>query len=72
MAEGRNRAAWSHTSAVLALVANVHRDPKKTKAFNPSDFNPLIGNNRAPAKADVSLLKQVFVDRKSRDVAAAS
>ena len=45
MAEGRSAAAWAHTSALLALLANVHRDPKKTEAFQPSDFNP-----HAPAK----------------------
>jgi len=32
-------------SALLALLANVHRDPKKTKAFTPNDFNPLASAN---------------------------
>jgi hypothetical protein len=27
MAEARAREAWAHTSAVLALIANVNRDP---------------------------------------------
>jgi len=40
MAEARGRAAWAHTSSIMALVANVNRDPKKTRAFRPSDFNP--------------------------------
>jgi hypothetical protein len=24
----------------MALIANVNRDPKKSKAFKPTDFNP--------------------------------
>lgn len=40
MVEGRNAEAWSHTSSVLALIANVNRDPKKRRAFKPADFNP--------------------------------
>ena len=40
MAEARGRENWAHTSAILALIANVHRDPKKTRAFRPSDFDP--------------------------------
>lgn len=40
MAEGRSRSLWGHTSAVLCLLANVNRDPKKTQPFKPSDFDP--------------------------------
>jgi len=40
MAEGRDRALWRHTSAVMALTANVNRDPKKGRLFEPSDFDP--------------------------------
>ena len=45
MAEARRREAWSHTSAVLALIANVNRDPRRVRAFGPEDFNPF-----APAR----------------------
>ena len=31
---------WRHTSAVMALTANVNRDPKKGRLFAPSDFDP--------------------------------
>ncbi|MBT3277758.1 MAG: hypothetical protein HN370_00080 [Phycisphaerales bacterium] len=24
----------------MALLANIHRDPKTTKAYTPNDFNP--------------------------------
>ena len=39
MAQARSSAAWKHTSAVLALVANVFRGKGKPKA-RPSDFDP--------------------------------
>jgi len=31
---------WRHTSSVLAMIANVNRDPKKSNAFEPADFDP--------------------------------
>ncbi len=40
MAEGRDRARWRHTSALMALTANVNRDPKKGRPFEPADFDP--------------------------------
>ena len=42
MAEARAAGEWAHTSAVLAMLANCHRDPKKSRVFTPTDFNPLI------------------------------
>jgi len=55
-------------SSLLALVANVNRDPKKTRAFRPADFNPYearrSGGGIPLTKANMGLLKQVFVDRK--------
>lgn len=66
MAEAKSRQAWNHTSAVLAMLANVHRDAKKTRAFRPADFHPHRRNDKASIpKADISVLKQVFVDRQS-------
>jgi len=40
MAEGRDRARWRHTSALMAMTANVNRDPKKGRPFEPADFDP--------------------------------
>jgi hypothetical protein len=40
MAEGRNKVLWCHTSSLMALIANCHRDPKKTSQYRPDDFNP--------------------------------
>lgn len=64
MAEGRTQENWNHTSAVLAMVANVNRDPKKGRALRPADFHPLATAHPEPPppKAPVSLLKRIFVD----------
>lgn len=65
MAEGRIRENWNHTSALLALLANLHRDPRKGRAFGPVDFHPM---HKTPAgkpavlKGDIELLKTLFVD----------
>ncbi len=64
MAEARGRESWAHTSAILALIANVNRDPKKTRAFRPSDFDPyLVKDRRAEAIEvnDMDLLKHAFL-----------
>ncbi|MFH1022130.1 MAG: hypothetical protein V1809_01935 [Planctomycetota bacterium] len=78
MAEAKGRADWGRTSVVLAVLANTHRDPKKTRAFKPADFNPyatekktvgLPATLRNAAQAgktkDLSVLKAVFVDNHS-------
>ena len=62
MAEGRQRADWSRTSSLMALIANTQRDPKKTRAFRPSDFDP-FARPRAIPKAGVGVLKTVFIDK---------
>ncbi len=66
MAEARSRERWSHTSAVLALLANCHRDPrKKPTPYQPADFNPYQRRRERPVrKASIQVLKQVFVDRR--------
>ncbi|MBM4019873.1 MAG: hypothetical protein FJ288_16385 [Planctomycetes bacterium] len=67
MAEARGRDEWGRMSSLLALLANVNRDPKRTRPFKPADFNPY--EVRRPGgvplgKGNMRLLKQVFVDRK--------
>ena len=64
MAEAVSRQRWAHTSAVMCVIANCHRDPRKTRAFTPDDFNPHRRRKDAPQmKGDISVLKQVFVNR---------
>ena len=65
MAEARRKDAWDRTSTVLALIANVNRDPKKTRAFRPKDFNPYERHGKAGmpiTKGNIEALK-VFVKR---------
>lgn len=45
MAEGRGKASWAQTSAILSMIVNVNRDPKK-RATKPSDFDPYARKNR--------------------------
>jgi hypothetical protein len=63
MAEGRSRDEWARTSSLLALIANAHRDPKKTRAFKPGDFDPFTKLAR-PLKVGVDVLKDVFLHGK--------
>ena len=52
---------WSHTSAVLALIANVNRDAKKRpRPFQPSDFDPHTTGKKE--QQDV-----VYIDGKNKD-----
>jgi len=67
MAEGLGRERWDHTSALMALVANVNRDPKKGRAFRPSDFDPYARTDRRVAgKEELALLKEALEARKGR------
>ncbi len=64
MAHARQRDAWNHTATLLAMLANVNRDPKKGRAFKPADFHPIPASERPapgpPLKGDIGMLK-VFV-----------
>jgi hypothetical protein len=65
MAEGRIRESWNHTSVVLAMLANVNRDPRKGRALRPADFHPMqkaAPEKPAVLKGDIRLLKTIFVD----------
>jgi len=60
------RDQWNHTASVMALIANVNRDPKRSKLLKPADFHPHVTaktQRDTPPKADITLLKTVFVDR---------
>jgi hypothetical protein len=70
MADAASRDRWQHTASLMALLANCHRDPKKTRPYRPKDFHPLERSERAARRTQrkpivgVSVLKQVFVDRR--------
>ena len=65
MTEGKTKESWQHTSSIMALIANVNRDPKKTKPFKPSDFDPMQKMTSRPdvievTKDNITQLKQLF------------
>ncbi len=66
MGEARSQQAWAHTSSVLALLVNVHRDSKKTRAYKPADFNPHLRKSPVTIqKVGISVLKQVFLSNQT-------
>ena len=67
MAEARQQDQWNHTSLVLAVLANIHRDPKKSGRYTADDFNPFTKRKSVAMKAGIDILKQVFVDRPTGD-----
>ncbi len=65
MSEARIEQAWNHTAAVLAMLANINRDPRKGRALRPADFHPAIqskANGTKPLTGDIRMLKSVFID----------
>jgi hypothetical protein len=72
MAESRQREAWARTASLMALIANTQRDPKKTRAFKPSDFDPFSTSSEGAPNAGIGVLKAVFIDRRLPDVLAGS
>jgi len=75
MADGRCREEWAHTSTVMALLANINRDPKKKSSpFKPADFDPYVHLDRKAAgrtfddrlPGSIDTLITVFVDQTER------
>ncbi len=61
LAEARARDNWAHTSTLLALLANCHRDPKKTRPFKPADFDPYTPKGEEAIRiTDMGVLKGAF------------
>ena len=71
MGEAAGRERWSRASALMALLANVNRDPKRGRSFSPDDFSPFAARRRGGSskgvpltKNNLHILKQAYVDRK--------
>jgi len=62
MAESRCRHDWNQTASIMALLANINRDPAKSRVFTAADFNPMV--ERKPTSVGIEILKSVFVDRR--------
>lgn len=61
MADARSREAWGHTSSLLALIANVNRDPKRSRPYKASQFNPHLAPRRHRAPVSVGRLTDEIV-----------
>jgi hypothetical protein len=62
MAESRCRHEWNQTASIMALLANINRDPSKSKVFSAGDFHPMV--DRRATTVGIDILKQVFVNRR--------
>jgi len=67
MADGRNENHWLIASAVMALLANCHRDSKK-RAFTPDDFNPMVHRTQRADVLEVNrdtvgLMREAFLNQ---------
>ena len=59
MAEGCGQEHWQHTSTILAMLANANRDPKKTRAFKPSDFDPYAKRDKQAGAIKVAKMSEL-------------
>ena len=70
MAEGRQRADWARMSSLMALLANCHREAKRSRAFRPSDFDPFARTSAANVVVidggNVELMEKVFTGKTER------
>ena len=67
MAEARGKLEWGQTSCLMALVANIMRDPKKGRSVKPADFNPYFQKPKPIIKAPASVLRDVWCRKKDGD-----
>lgn len=63
MVRGVGEERWQHTSALLAMLANTHRDPKRFRAYKPKDFDPYRQKKKKIVVTDMSVLKSAFAGR---------
>lgn len=63
MSEAKQREAWNHTSALMALCVNLLRDPHKGPPIRPETFNPFVRSAPKPILRgkDLTILKDIFV-----------
>ncbi|MFW5832870.1 MAG: hypothetical protein ACOCYE_02080, partial [Pseudomonadota bacterium] len=62
MDEGRSRAAWDHTSAIVATLINVNRG-KNTRPVKIKDVHP--HEQRAPLPLTAADVRKMFRPRNS-------
>jgi hypothetical protein len=53
------------------MLANVHRDPRKTRAYKPADFDPhAIPGAVLPKTKDLTILRDVFIPGHQKEKAS--
>ena len=75
MSEGAGRDAWSRASNLMALLANINRDPKKSKVFKPTDFNPYYAVKKDSVlvtRENIGILREAFKTAVSHQQSAVS
>ena len=60
MAEGRLKDEWARMSALLAMTANCHRDPRRRRPYTPSDFDP-FAKRPQPLRVTAKTLRDIFM-----------
>ncbi|MCQ2397431.1 MAG: hypothetical protein MJ106_07035 [Lentisphaeria bacterium] len=61
MAESRQMAEWDRTAAILLMLYNANRDPKKSKELTQADFNPLRSSRENSAvSVNSSEAREIF------------
>ncbi len=70
MTESRQREMWNHTASVLAMLINLNRDPKRSRAIKPTELHPLHerGGSAIVARVGVEALRHVFVNNEETHV----
>ena len=59
MADGRGRTEWARAAWLMALIANVNRDPKQRRQpFQPEDFNPYDLREKKPKRKRLHSMKE--------------
>ena len=50
----------------MALLANIHRDPKRSRAFKPNDFNPWTAGERGSISVE-TLTREILLCARAKN-----
>ena len=69
MADGRGKATWSHTSALLSAIWTGNPNMKRPRFFRPDEFNPYRKLRRTGVRImakDIDVLKAAILGSRGR------
>jgi hypothetical protein len=59
MADSRRRVEWRQTASILAMLANLHRDPKRrSRPYEIDDFDPMRDDREPSIDHGIEVLRQ--------------